>query len=298
MDIPASNKPLGAGPKTRVCYICGRQYSLHSFEIHIPQCKALWIAREEQKDPKERRKLPEDPLERLQGGGGGGGGFDNSLTGPSSASPGVASPGGGGFQMSRKELDELNKMASDAYNNETLETCAFCGRTFLPEKLVIHNRSCTAENPARRVTDKVRKGNELPSITENSTPSRPKTTTSLNPRNRSAAPTPTKESLRGSEGKEEEDDTPNLRVSDGALVGHLGGAAGRGIRTKPTNSRSNPSSALSPTPTNIDAELADKSKEEVVSLLSNRIDFMESTIFDLSQSIGEMKVMLSKLKDL
>jgi hypothetical protein len=35
-----------SGPKTRMCHICGRQYGLHSFDIHLKQCKELWIARE------------------------------------------------------------------------------------------------------------------------------------------------------------------------------------------------------------------------------------------------------------
>jgi hypothetical protein len=36
-----------------------RQYGTSSYDIHLKQCKELWIARE---DPKERKPLPEDPL--------------------------------------------------------------------------------------------------------------------------------------------------------------------------------------------------------------------------------------------
>lgn len=32
---------------------------------------------------------------------------------------------------------------------QALVACAYCGRTFLPEKLEIHNRSCTPEHPAK-----------------------------------------------------------------------------------------------------------------------------------------------------
>jgi hypothetical protein len=39
-----------------------RQYGTSSYDIHLKQCKELWIAREAQKDPKERKPLPEDPL--------------------------------------------------------------------------------------------------------------------------------------------------------------------------------------------------------------------------------------------
>jgi hypothetical protein len=52
------------------------------------------------------------------------------------------------------DLDALNQRATDTFNTESLSTCPYCGRTFLPEKLVIHNKSCTAENPARRVAGK------------------------------------------------------------------------------------------------------------------------------------------------
>lgn len=34
---------LAAGPVTRVCHVCGRQYGLSSFEIHLKQCKKLWV---------------------------------------------------------------------------------------------------------------------------------------------------------------------------------------------------------------------------------------------------------------
>lgn len=34
---------LKAGPITRVCHVCGRQYGLSSFGIHLKQCKKLWI---------------------------------------------------------------------------------------------------------------------------------------------------------------------------------------------------------------------------------------------------------------
>ena len=56
------------------------------------------------------------------------------------------------------DLDEINRLASATFNAETLDTCKFCGRTFLAEKLVIHNRSCTSDNPARRVNEAVKKG--------------------------------------------------------------------------------------------------------------------------------------------
>jgi ribosomal protein L37E len=39
-----------------------------------------------------------------------------------------------------------NDAAYDKYNNEALETCGRCGRTFLPDRLEIHLRSCKGTN--------------------------------------------------------------------------------------------------------------------------------------------------------
>lgn len=41
---------------------------------------------------------------------------------------------------------------------ESLAQCRNCGRSFLPEKLAIHNRSCTSSNPARSIQDPVGRG--------------------------------------------------------------------------------------------------------------------------------------------
>ena len=47
---------LAPRPKTRLCHVCGRQYGTHSFDIHLKQCKDLWVAREGLKEKKERVK--------------------------------------------------------------------------------------------------------------------------------------------------------------------------------------------------------------------------------------------------
>ncbi len=51
--------------------------------------------------------------------------------------------------LSAEAVDSLNE-AARASADSLLAPCAFCGRTFLPERLLIHNRSCTAEHPAKR----------------------------------------------------------------------------------------------------------------------------------------------------
>mmetsp|Transcript_14523 Transcript_14523/g.21374 ORF Transcript_14523/g.21374 Transcript_14523/m.21374 type:complete len:287 (-) Transcript_14523:262-1122(-) len=137
MDFKDSSKPVRM-PKARICHVCGRQYGLASFEIHLKQCKKLWVDRENQKPRHERKPLP--PTPRASGGGGGG-----------SSEQAVGGGNTSGADMSQAELDAMNAAAQDAYNNEALSTCLYCGRSFLPEKLLIHNKSCTAEKPAKRV---------------------------------------------------------------------------------------------------------------------------------------------------
>lgn len=93
--------------------------------------------------------MPEDPLLALTSAAAAGG---------SSVGSRVTSSPSKDFGSGEVDLDEINRLASATFNAETLDTCKFCGRTFLAEKLVIHNRSCTVDNPARRVNEAVKKG--------------------------------------------------------------------------------------------------------------------------------------------
>lgn len=115
-----------SGPRAKVCYICGKQTLIHGYQHHIEQCGKLFLQREELKPPKERRKLPPDPFSII----------DSSSKG--------------------KSLDEINKLATQAFNDGGgMSKCLNCGRSFLPEKLPIHNKSCTPSNPARRIDENI-----------------------------------------------------------------------------------------------------------------------------------------------
>merc|ERR1712168_553735 len=46
-------------------------------------------------------------------------------------------------------MDQMNQMAFES-SQEQLIPCDFCGRTFLPDRLQAHNKSCTIDNPMRR----------------------------------------------------------------------------------------------------------------------------------------------------
>lgn len=131
-----------------MCYICGRQTLLAGFDHHVKQCADLFEKREALKPPRERRPVPQDPL---------------IAYGATKGSNGAM-----GGEYSYRELEDINLISQAAYQ-QNLAQCEFCGRRFLPEKLVIHNRSCTASNPAKGV----------PSAT--GTPSRPSGTPSIRP---------------------------------------------------------------------------------------------------------------------
>ena len=136
---------------------------MNSYEIHLKQCKDLWVARENTKDPRERKPLPVDPLllaaavpSKQQPATG----MDSRKQAPQTR-VGSSQSGKAAIEdlvPSRLSLEEMNRLAAETFNNVSMDTCEFCGRSFLQEKLPIHNKSCTAEHPARRVEDPVRRG--------------------------------------------------------------------------------------------------------------------------------------------
>ena len=119
-------KKILAAPRALMCHVCGRLYGLHSFGIHIKQCKKLWIAREALKDKCDRKKVPQDP-EIMQK-------YEYSQL----------------VDVSDAELAGINRVTSEIYNTISLSTCLHCGRSFLLERLIVHNRSCTFDNPCRQ----------------------------------------------------------------------------------------------------------------------------------------------------
>lgn len=135
LNIPiAGNK--GRGPRAKICYVCGRQTLIAGYDYHVQQCSELFVKREELKPKKERRILPQNPFN-----------FSDNLC--------------KSLPTSQKELDIYNN-ASMAMYNSTLVNCNNCNRKFLPEKLIIHNKSCTEMRPARGIQTSL--NNTTPSI--------------------------------------------------------------------------------------------------------------------------------------
>ena len=123
-------KKLGRGPRARTCYICGREYMLHSFKIHEPQCIKLWEDREKLKPMKERKPVPINPLKQMV--------REKDKLGETVNLD------------SREALDELNKASSEAYSG-ALEACQHCNRTFAGGALAKHQKSCTRANPWKKL---------------------------------------------------------------------------------------------------------------------------------------------------
>uniref|UniRef100_A0A7S4V0I3 C2HC/C3H-type domain-containing protein n=1 Tax=Alexandrium monilatum TaxID=311494 RepID=A0A7S4V0I3_9DINO len=109
-----SSTPRQVRPKAVACHICGREFGTASIDIHIPQCAKKWEAAEAKKPPGQRRPVPEKP-EIVAG----------------------------------MSLQEQNEKVTQHFNDRVLEACPNCGRTFQPDRLAVHLRSCTASSPAK-----------------------------------------------------------------------------------------------------------------------------------------------------
>jgi len=173
-------------PRAVTCHICGRSYGTASICIHIPQCEALFVKRQELLPRSERRPLPPRPFALPDPHN------DRPLGKPGKGKKNSALAFGNAGSMSSMDMDRYNDAAFKAYNEEALVRCEHCGRTFLPKALIVHQRSCTAEKPFSRPLSRERKSSSPtkrpPSVSTNSSyqwsrssnasssPQRPKTT--------------------------------------------------------------------------------------------------------------------------
>ncbi|KAK9848940.1 hypothetical protein WJX84_004493 [Apatococcus fuscideae] len=108
-------------PRLLTCYLCGREFGTSSLGIHVPQCQKKWIDQESQKDPRERRPLPEAPKQLASGGP------------PKTA----------------QEIAEYNSQANKQFEEKCMNGCPYCNRTFSDEAWVKHQRICSAARPFR-----------------------------------------------------------------------------------------------------------------------------------------------------
>ncbi|KAG7203292.1 hypothetical protein KM043_010385 [Ampulex compressa] len=102
---PAS-APMKKGPKTITCYICGREFGTASFPIHEPRCMQKWERENDSLPASQRRPKPQRPVVAV-------------------------------------DHNDWNAAAWEE-SQAQLVPCAKCGRTFLPDRLPVHQRSCKA----------------------------------------------------------------------------------------------------------------------------------------------------------
>eukprot|EP01138_Halocafeteria_seosinensis_P006023 gb/GECG01006156.1/.p1 GENE.gb/GECG01006156.1/~~gb/GECG01006156.1/.p1 ORF type:complete len:166 (+),score=20.47 gb/GECG01006156.1/:1-498(+) len=141
----------GRLPPAVVCYICGRQYGTKSIDIHIKQCQKKFLQQEAHKPKGQRRPLPQPPSSFQSNEGGG-------VQGSPGGRPQTAPQGNGATGWSPAELQARNEAAMKTFNEESLQKCENCGRTFLPDRLAVHQRSCTAERAAKSIEEMKRGG--------------------------------------------------------------------------------------------------------------------------------------------
>ncbi|XP_062924780.1 zinc finger protein 474-like [Mobula hypostoma] len=98
-------------PQTVFCYICGREYGTTSISIHEPQCLKKWHIENDQLPKHLGRPEPKKPEVRP-----------------------IKDKG-------TYDIDALNEAAWRS-SQDQLVPCDICGRTFLPDRLIVHQRSC------------------------------------------------------------------------------------------------------------------------------------------------------------
>ena len=96
-----------------VCYICGREFSTASLGIHEPQCLKKWKIENSKLPPHQRRPVPVKPTD--------------------------------GMGMDRQAQNEAARQSAASQ----LVACEGCGRTFNPDRLEIHQRSCLKGSPPK-----------------------------------------------------------------------------------------------------------------------------------------------------
>ncbi|XP_078718220.1 zinc finger protein 474-like isoform X2 [Lampetra fluviatilis] len=98
-------------PQTVICYICGREFGTKSISIHEPQCFTKWHIENDKLPKNMRRPEPKKPEVAL-----------------------IKSSG-------TYDLEAANAAAWQSSQGQ-LVPCPVCGRTFLPDRLAVHQRAC------------------------------------------------------------------------------------------------------------------------------------------------------------
>ena len=122
---PKKNSPPkrmpGQRPRGLICPLCGREYGTASLQIHMKSCRQKYEL-QQQELPKHMRKSADKIIAAYE---------------QNQAMMNAMASGGGTYNF-----DAMNDQAFDTFNKEALVPCSNCGRTFLPDRLIVHQRSC------------------------------------------------------------------------------------------------------------------------------------------------------------
>ena len=122
---PKKNSPPkrapGQRPRGLICPLCGREYGTASLQIHMKSCRQKYEL-QQQELPKHLRKSADKIIAAYE---------------QNQAMMNAMASGSGTYNF-----DSMNDQAFDTYNREALVPCSNCGRTFLPDRLIVHQRSC------------------------------------------------------------------------------------------------------------------------------------------------------------
>nr|CCC54274.1 conserved hypothetical protein, fragment [Trypanosoma vivax Y486] len=143
-------KPRGSvRPQFLFCYLCGQQFSSASLPIHQPQCYVKKLIEWERMDPAKRGPKPinpEDQEARMKAVSSSPAAYPNI---PDNDQVSAKRPTDGP-KLAGYDLERFNEQQIELFNNNMLLKCDNCGRTFLPDRLEVHQRSCKPGKPVNR----------------------------------------------------------------------------------------------------------------------------------------------------
>ena len=112
----------GQRPRTCKCPLCGTEFAIASWKIHIKSCRNKEI-KSQQYMPKKYWK----DVDKI---------IDNFMKGLDGGNTKTKIKASGKY-----DIDKLNEEAFVSNNND-LVPCSSCGRNFLPERLPTHQKIC------------------------------------------------------------------------------------------------------------------------------------------------------------
>ncbi len=124
-SVDVASLPQGRSRKFVICYICGKEYTVHSIGIHIPQCTKKFHEENQRLPIRERRAFPKKPEAPKAMAG------DNIVVGGASMNVDTA----------------VQNYLEHCYTTfeDTLVPCKVCGRTFATDRHRIHESNCNAK---------------------------------------------------------------------------------------------------------------------------------------------------------